>query len=179
MVIAAFALAVVGCSTPTEGQPTSEDEAPTTSSDEPSTSESTPAGSKTFTNTQLCEFLTTDEAQGLGASANGEPGYSLKDGSPYCQWSAATALTIGFQEGAQVGNGPSGAGITNTPVTVAGEEAVQSLLVEPNREFCQIMVDLSDNSLLAAGASVREGSQLPCDVAMQLAEIIIPKAMDR
>lgn len=181
-----LAMAVAACDSTTEGQPTTDDPTSTSSNEEPddgSTSEEpTSSGSPSFSNTQLCGLLTSEEAQQLGGSPTGEAGYSISDGHPQCQWSADTGLTIGFQDGSQVGDGPSGAGITNTPITVAGVEALQSLAVEPNREFCQVMVNLSDDSMMAAGASVRDGGEgkyTPCDVAKQFAEIVIPKAMDR
>lgn len=181
-----LAMAVSACDSTTEGQPKSGDPTTTSSSEESgngsSSEEPTSSGSPSFSNTQLCGLLTSAEAQQLGGSATGEAGFSIRDGHPQCQWSADTGLTIGFLDGSQVGDGPSGAGVTNTPITVAGIEALQSLQVEPNREFCQVMVNLSDDSMMAAGASVRDGGEgkyTPCDVAKQFAEIVIPKALDR
>lgn len=174
------AIAVAGCSSPTEGQPSAEDGPTSTSqSEDPSSDETTSSGSPNFSNTQLCGLLTAEEAQQLGGSATGEAGYSTFDGHPQCQWSADTGLTVGFQEGLQAAGVRTGEGITNTPTTVDGLTAVQSHVVEPNREFCQVLVNLTDDSLMSAGASVRdtgEGKYVVCDVATEFANIIIPKA---
>ncbi len=54
--------------------------------------------------------------------------------------------------------------------------------VEPNIDFCQYMVDVSDDSMIAGGASVHtggEGKYMPCEVAKQFVEIIVPKVMQR
>lgn len=181
-----LAMAVAACDSTTEGQPKADDPTSTSSSEGPgdgsSSEEPTSSGSPSFSNTQLCGLLTSEEAQQLGASPTGEAGYSIRDGHPQCQWTADTGLTIGFQDGSQVGDGPSGAGITNTQITVAGIDGLQSLQVESNREFCQVMVNLSDDSMMAAGVSIRDGGEgqyAPCDVAKQFAEIVIPKALDR
>jgi hypothetical protein len=176
---AVLAVSLTSCDSATEGQPTPEDEVTTsqTSSEEPE-----PAAPKTFSNTQLCGLLTSDEAQSLGGSPTGEAGYSTSDGSPVCQWNGDTALTVAFQPDKQSKNTQPEPNVTITPTTIAGMTAVQSHRVEPNIDFCQYMVDVTDSTMISGGAAVLsggEGKYVSCDVAKQFVEIIIPKAMDR
>lgn len=172
---AALILATTGCTTSTEGRP-SAGEPTQTSPRETSTSASSP----TFSNTQLCGLLTSEEAQSLGASPTGEAGYSLSDGSPLCQWNGDTGLTVAFQQDKQSKNTQPEPNVTITPTTIAGLTAVQSHRVEPNIDFCQYMVDVTDSTMMSGGATVLtggEGKYVPCDVAKQFVETIIPKVM--
>ncbi len=82
--------------------------------------------SPSFSNTQLCALLTSEEAQSLGTSPTGEAGYSLRDGSPICQWTADTGLTVAFQPGKQSKNTQAEPNTTVTPTTIAGQSAVEA-----------------------------------------------------
>jgi hypothetical protein len=176
---ALLAVTVAGCDSATEGQPRPEDEVTSTQT---SSAEPTPEGPTSLSNTQLCALLTSEEAQSLGTSPTGEAGFSIADGSPQCEWTAATGLTVVFQQGKQSKNTQAEPNITVTPTTIAGLSAVESHWVEPNIDFCQYMVDVTDNAMISGGATVNdsgEGANTSCEVAKQFIEIIIPKALDR
>ena len=175
---ALLAVTVAGCDSATAGQPRPDNEVTSTqtSSDEP-----TPEGPTSLSNTQLCGLLTAEEAQSLGASPTGEVGYSLADGSPQCQWTADTGLTVVFQTGAQSTDIQAGPNTTVAPTTIAGLTAVESHWVEPNIDLCQYMVDVTDDAMLSGSAGVHDsgdGKYTPCEVAKQFIDIIIPKVMD-
>jgi hypothetical protein len=179
-----FATTLAGCSSPTAGEPTSTGDAPSeTSTSQQSTDGADPTTSAepSFTNTQLCGLLNSDEAVQLGGSATGKTGYSTMDGHPQCSWRNETVLVVGFQENGVSGNDPTGPDVTNTPTTVAGYPAVQSLATDPI-DICQMLVDVTDKAVIGVAASIQssgEGKYVPCDVAKALAEIVIPKAMQR
>jgi hypothetical protein len=175
-----LAATLAGCGSPTAGEPT-----PTTgdsgSGESSESAEPTTPFKPSFSNTQLCGLLTADESAQLGGSPTGEAGYSTADGHPQCQWSEDTTLVVGFQEQGRAANAKTGPGITNTETTIAGFPAVQSRETQPI-EICQVLVDITDEALLGvsvANLSGGEGKYVPCDVANQLANIVIPKALDR
>lgn len=173
---------LTACGGTTAGQPTSAGDAPSTSTNPPEKSTSTaPPGDLDFSNTALCQLLTEDEAEGLGAAPVGEPGYSIADGHPQCNWNADTGLTVGFQKGVQSTNARTGPGITNTPTSVAGLTAMQSRETDPI-VICQVLVDVTPDSIVSGAVSIRssgEGKYEPCDVASRLVNIIIPKVQQR
>lgn len=176
---AVLAVSLVSCDSATGGQPTPDDEVTTSQT---SSEEQAPEGPKSFSNTQLCALLTSGEAQSLGGSPTGEAGYSTGDGSPLCQWNGDTALTVAFQQDKQSKNTQAEPNVTVTPTTIAGLPAVQAHRVEPNIDFCQYMVDVTDTTMISGGAAILTGGAgkyVPCDVAKQFVEIIIPKALDR
>lgn len=130
---------------------------------------------------RLCELLGPDEAQRMGGSADGEEGNSVRDGHEQCTWADETSLIVGVQPGAQAGGGNTGPGVENTPITVDGMPAVQSLETEPV-VTCQVLIDLPHGNLLgtSAGTLTRgEGEYEPCTLAKQMAEIIVPRVKDQ
>jgi hypothetical protein len=183
-VIASVVLAttLAGCGSSTAGEPTSEPTTGDSGSGESSESaDPTTQFTPSFSNTQLCGLLTSDEATQLGGSPTGEAGNSTMDGHPQCTWRNETVLALGFQENGASGNDPTGPGVTNTPTTVAGYPAVQSLATDPI-DICQMLVDVTDKAVIGVAVSIQssgEGKYVPCDVAKAFAEIVIPKAMDR
>jgi hypothetical protein len=130
----------------------------------------------------LCKLLTLEEAEKYGASPTGEPGNSISDGHPQCQWTGEhTSLLIGFQRGVQSRNARTGPDITNTPLTVHGRTAMRSRDLEPV-ELCQILVDLSPDSLVYASATNNdsgEGKYVPCDVAYELINLVVPRMPEK
>jgi hypothetical protein len=170
-----------GCSTSTSGQPAAGTGTPDTSTTttRPATSTSTSAGRTTldFTNAELCELLTADEATQLGGSPTGRPEYGLSTGHPLCQWIKDTSLIIDFGKDTRSSQAPTDAGITNTPTEVAGKTAVLSHKTG-TREFCQVIVDMTETDTMAFGSGLHDGGKgrfEPCDVARRLADIVIPK----
>jgi hypothetical protein len=178
-------IAVSACSSPTAGEPKGAEPAPSetvtgTSSSAPVDSGSD--GEPDFANTALCDLLTGAEAAGLGGSATGEPGNSTEDGAPLCAWKDATSLVVGFQANGQAGRAPSGPEITNTPIEVAGKAAVLSKRVTSVRTNCQVLVDVGKTATVATLAGVLtkgEGSYDECDLATRMANIVIPKVLQK
>ncbi len=168
--------AVTACSSgsgSTSGQPTAPSETPKPST--PTTSSKAPVSD--FTNAQLCELLTADEATQLGGSPQGKPSYGLSTGHPICQWSKDTTLNIDFGKDSRSSQVPTGEGITNTPTEIEGLTAMLSHKVGV-REFCQVIVDVTSTSTMAFGSGLHDsgkGKFEPCDVARRLATIVIPK----
>jgi hypothetical protein len=171
---------LAGCGSSTAGQPT-----PTIGqgqgSSEPTSTTGTTASSAPpvtdLTNTQLCALLTASEAGRLGGSDKGEPGFSVTTAHPLCQWSKDTTLNIDLGKNTRSTQAPTGEGITNTPTTVAGLTAVLSHKTGV-REFCQVIVDVTDTATMAFGSGLHDsgkGKYEPCDVARRLADIVIPK----
>lgn len=76
-----------------------------------------------------------------------------------------------------VANADAGPGITNTPTTIDGLTAVQSLQVDVVT-ICEIMVELPAGRLFTTSATVLsagEGEYDPCQVATQASNLIIPR----
>ena len=178
-----LATTLAGCGDSTAGEPTPAPTTDNSSSEETSESEEPAAPADlTFSNGELCELLTPEEAGQLGSEPQGEPGYSFTGGHPQCSWTGDMGLVVGFQEQARAENAPTGPSITNTETTIAGRPAMQSLDTDPI-EICQVLVDINDKAVLGVSATVLSSGQsknyVPCDVANQFAEIVIPKALDR
>jgi hypothetical protein len=173
VLLAACNSATAGQPSPTEsGSPTSEEttEETTSEQEEPE-----------YSLARLCELLSPEEAQQLGGSAEGEKGNAINDGHAICTWANETGLVVGFQEGTSTAQVPTGPTITNTPTTMDGLPAVQSL----NNDtvvVCQVMVDLPSGKMFTSSARVRsagEGKYDPCQVATQLSNLIIPRVKDQ
>lgn len=166
---------VAGCGSSTAGQSV----APTIGP-QPTTAPTTSSSAAPLTelsNTQLCGLLTAAEATQLGGSEQGRPSYSVTTGNPICQWSKDTSLNVAFGKNARSSQPPTGAGITNSPTTVAGLTAVLSHKTG-TPETCQVIVDVTGTAAMAFLAGLHDGGKgryEPCDVARRLAEIIIPK----
>lgn len=160
----------------TAGQPTSP---PTTEAPRSTTTTSSTqrAPVSDFTNTQLCELLTAEQAVLLGGSAEGKPSYGVSTGHPVCQWSDFVSLNIDFGKDTRSSQAPTGEGITNTPTEVAGRTAVLSHKAGV-REFCQVIVDVTETATMAFGSGVHDkgkGKYEPCEVARQLATVVVTK----
>jgi hypothetical protein len=166
---------VAACGTSTAGQPAAgTGSVPTTTT---STTTSSAAPLADLSNTQICALLTSAEATQLGGSEAGRPSFSVTTAHPLCQWSHDTSLNVDFGRDTRSSQAPTGAGITNTPTTVAGLTAVLSHKTG-TLEFCQVIVDVTDTAAMAFGAGLHDsgkGKYEPCDVARRLAEIVIPK----
>jgi hypothetical protein len=154
----------------------------TSSSAPASTSDSsTSPAQPTFTNTQLCGLLTAGEAGQLGGSATGEAGNSLADGAPQCQWSDATGLIVAFHDGTQSKDVAKRPGVTYTPTQVAGLTAMKAHDTGAF-ETCEFDVDISPDSVMGFSAGIHDegkGKFEVCDLAMNLANIVIPKVKQR
>ena len=140
------------------------------------------AGKTEFTRFELCELVTESEVNSLGGGASeGEATNNPITGDEVCQWSAATSIVVGFGSNAQSSNLQPSAKVTLTPTTIDGLNAVQSL-DKTAATTCQVVVDITDHSILAFVASVLtqgEGKYEPCDVANKLAKIVIPKVRQK
>lgn len=179
-VAAVLALAALSaCDNATAGQPQPKDtSSPTTQETSESTSESK---DPEYSLARLCELISPDEAQQLGGSAEGEEKNSVSDGHTICTWDDATHLVVGFQDGLTTASVRTGEGITNTPTTIDGLTAVQSL-ESKSVVICQVLVDLPSGKLFSSSATVLsagEGKFDPCQVATQLSNLIIPRVKDQ
>jgi hypothetical protein len=117
----------------------------------------------------------------FGAAEEGEKGNSASDGHAICTWSDATALVVGFQDGVSTANVKDKAGATNTPTTIDGLTAIQSLKTEP-AVICQVMVDLPSGKLFTSAVgilSAGEGKYDACETATELSNLIIPRVKDQ
>jgi uncharacterized protein DUF3558 len=176
--VALFALGA--CNSATAGQPkTTETGSQTT---EESTEETTSEPDEPdYSLARLCELLSPEEAQELGASAEGEKTNSVSDGHVVCQWSDAMDLVVGFQEGPTTADADKGPGITNTSIKIDGLTAVQSLQTD-TFVVCEILIDLPSGKLFTASASVLsagEGKYDACQVANKLANLTVPRVKDQ
>jgi len=179
--MAAVALTVTGCGQATAGRAVPGAERPSPVSTARSTTTTTAEFVPDYSNTALCKLLTAQEAEGLGGAPEGKPLNSTADGHAQCQWSADTSVTLGFQKGVHSTDARTDPGYTNTPTTVQGLSAMQSVTTDPI-EICQILVDVSPDAVIygvAANRSGGEGKYQPCDVANQLINIVIPKVTQR
>ena len=169
---------VSACSSPTAGEPK-----PTgtgsQSSSEP-TEQSSEPNEPDYSLARLCELISPDEAVELGGAENGEKGNSASDGHAICTWSDATTLVVGFQDGVSSADVKK-EGATNTPTTIDGLTAIQSLKTEP-AVICQVMVDLPSGKLFTSAVgilSAGEGKYDACEVATELSNLIIPRVKDQ
>ena len=173
----AAAALLAGCGSSVAGQA-----APTTGGQQPTSTTTTSTTTSTapladLTNTQLCGLLSASEATRLGGSDKGEPGFSVTTAHPLCQWSKDTTLNIDYGKGTRSSQAPTGEGIANSPTTVAGLTAVLSHKTGA-REFCQVIVDVTETATMAFGSGLHDGGKgryEPCEVARKLADIVIPK----
>ncbi len=176
--LCALAIAA-GCSSPVTGSastPTGTTGAPSSSAAEATTSASA-APKSSFTNADLCELLTVAEAARFGAEEP-SPTYGTGNGHPQCQWRGETSLTLDFSPDSATDQRRTGPTITTTETTVAGLPAVLQRNTEPV-EFCQLIVRVNGGaSTMSTGAGVLtrgKGKYEPCEVATELADIVIPK----
>jgi hypothetical protein len=172
-----LAMLTAACDSATAGQPQ-----PTDTAKKTSTSETTTTSQKQeYSISALCGLLSPEEAQQLGGSAVGELGNALSNGMPICAWKDKTGLNVGFQEGTSTAQANTGPNITNTPTTVDGLTAVLAKTTE-SIVICQMLVDLPSGKMYAGSVSVRsagEGQYDPCQVATDLANLIIPRVKDQ
>lgn len=171
-------LAAAACDSATAGQPR-----PTGTSTESATESSSESAApdSDFSLASLCELITPEEARQLGASPEGEQGNSIGDGHEICTWKDQTSLVVGYQTGTSAAQADTGPGITNTPTTIDGLPAVQSLSTD-TVVICEVLVDLPSGKMVAASATVLsagEGKYDQCQVANQLANLIIPRVKDQ
>lgn len=167
-------LALAACGNPTVGQPKS---IPVESEPPPVTTSKAPA----YSLARLCELLSPEEAERLGGSPEGEETYSVSDGHAVCEWSAAMDLLVGFQEGPTTADADTGPGITNTSIKIDGLPAVESLQTD-TFVLCEVAVDLPSGKLFTSSAgilSAGEGKYEPCEVAIELANLVIPRVRDQ
>lgn len=179
VVLGLAVLAVVSaCDSATAGQPRPKE---TSSATTPTTTEESTSEDPEFSLARLCELITPEEAEGLGGSTEGEEGNSIADGHAICTWKDKTTLVVGWQEGTSTAQADTGPGITNTPTTIDGLPAVQSLSTK-TVAICEMLVDLPSGKMFGAAVSVRsagEGMYDPCQVVTQLTNLIIPRVKDQ
>lgn len=172
--------ALVSCNSATAGQPN-----PTgtgsQATEEPTEESTSETEEPDYSLARLCELLSGEEAERLGGSADGEKKNSASDGHEICGWAGETYLVVGFQDGLTTADVRTGPEITNTPTTIDGLTAVQSLESGTN-EICQVLVDLPSGKLFTSAVSVLssgEGKYEPCAVAGELSNLIIPRVKDQ
>jgi hypothetical protein len=171
--------ALVGCDSATAGQAKPAD--PGERSSAPAETTTSKSTEPTYSLARLCDLLSADEAEELGGSAEGEEGHSTKDGHYLCTWSDRTALVVGYQEGTSLENVETGPSITNTPTTIDGLPAVQSVNTD-TFVTCDILVALPSGRVVHATGGVLSGGEgqfEPCEVAHKLANLIIPRVKDQ
>ncbi|HEX6358964.1 DUF3558 domain-containing protein [Actinophytocola sp.] len=172
-------LTAVACNSATAGKPESTDTS-SQPSEEPSSESTSEPEEPDYSLARLCELLAPEEAEQLGGSAEGEEGNSITDGHDICTWQNETYLIVGYQPGLTSANVATGPGVTNTPTTIDGLTGVQSREADP--PGCQVLVDLPSGKLLGVSAgplSAGEGKYEACDLANQLANLIIPRVKDQ
>lgn len=171
---------LAACNSATAGQP---QPTPTTSqsSEEPTEEPTSETEAPKYSLARLCELMSPEEAQQLGGAAEGEEGNSIADGHDICTWADKTTLVVGWQQGPTSAQADTGPGITNTPMTIDGLPAVQSLQTK-TIAICEMLVDLPSGKLFGAAVSVRsagEGLYDPCQVVTELSNLIIPRVKDQ
>lgn len=172
--------ALVACNSATAGQPKTT-ETGSQSSAEPTEETTSESQQPDYSLARLCELLSPEEAQQLGGSAEGEEGNSLKDGHTICTWADKTSLMVGFQDGVTTADVETGPSITNTPIKIDGLPAVQSLNTD-TVVSCDVLVDLPSGKLVHATTgtlSAGEGQYDACQLANQMANLIIPRVKDQ
>jgi uncharacterized protein DUF3558 len=171
----AMLTAVSACDNATAGQPQP------TETTKQSASETSKSQEQKYSMARLCDLLSPEEAQQLGGSAAGEEGNALSNGTKVCTWKDKTGLTVGFQENTTTAQANTGPDITNTPTTVDGLTAVLAKSTD-TIVVCQMLVDLPNGWMYAGSVSVRsagEGQYDPCQVATQLANLVVPRVKDQ
>lgn len=121
---------------------------------------------------QLCALLTDAEAARFGSRSPRE-GNSPVTGNPQCQWRGEMGLTLEFSDSGTYTPEPG-----HSEITAGGLPAF--LVPVEKDDFCKVVVRLNDDVAgLSLGAGVlsagEDKGREPCDVAKQLAEIVIPK----
>ena len=167
---------LTACDTMTAGAPTPAE----TTSQSPATTSETKAAE--YSLARLCELISPEEAQELGGSPEGEEGNSISDGHAICKWADETSLVVGWQNGTSTAQADTGPDITNTPTTVDGLPAVQSVQTTPTVVICEMLVDLPSGKMYGASAAVLsagEGRYDPCQVVTQLSNLIIPRVRNQ
>lgn len=186
IVCAAGLTAITGCGgDSTAGEPVADDPPGQTqqrqeTGDQPSSPPRSRPRDSSYSVADLCGLLSVEEVERLGAAGEGTIGYSMKDGHEQCRWDDETQLVIGLQPNGTSTKPPTGAGITNTPTEIDGLTAVQSASTEPITA-CQLLVDLPTSGLIytsAAPLSGGVGKYEPCDVAKQMADLVVPRVKD-
>ncbi|MFL6126936.1 DUF3558 domain-containing protein [Actinophytocola sp.] len=176
----AMLAAVSACDNATAGQPQPK-RTSSQSTNEPTEESTSESQAPDYSLARLCELLSPEEAQQLGGSAEGKKGNSTADGHAICTWADETSLVVGWQTGTSTAQADTGPGITNTPTKVDGLPAVQALSTD-TVVICEILVDLPSGKMFAASATVLsagEGKYDQCQVANQLANLIIPRVKDQ
>ncbi|MFI7675178.1 DUF3558 domain-containing protein [Actinophytocola sp. NPDC049390] len=171
---------LAGCNSAMAGDPKSTATESQTS-EEPTTETTSEPEEPDYSLARLCELISPEEAQELGGSAEGEEGNAINDGHAVCKWSEAMSLIVGFQEGVSSTDPDTGPGIKNTPTTIDGLPAMQSLQTDP-AVICEVMVDLPSGKMFTSSAAVLsagEGKYDPCQVATELSNLIIPRVKDQ
>lgn len=163
---------------PGEAVPGTTTQAPTTTTTTAGPTTTSAPKQVSFDSDSLCELLTPDEAAKFGAE-NPRPTNSFQTGNPQCGWSGETSLVLDFAPTLSGRPGVSGPNVTSSEITVAGTDAWLQRIEEVNGQICQVAFAVNGGkSGFAVGGSVLsrgEGKYEPCDVAKQLAEIVIPK----
>ncbi|TCP56737.1 uncharacterized protein DUF3558 [Tamaricihabitans halophyticus] len=126
-------------------------------------------GPPSFTNKQLCELLTEQEARGLSVDPRGEPTQIF--GEQACEWSGkAVSFDLSFNDKNNVSELTIGERDRSSDTRINGRTA---LLIEyGDVTSCAAAVDLSESSMLRASVSVLsagEGKLNECDLAEQAA----------
>lgn len=179
LAVLAVLAVLAACDSATAGEPSPKETSQ--SSEDPTTEATSETKAPEYSLARLCELISPDEAQQLGGSGEGEKGNSTSDGHAICTWANETSLVVGWQEGTSTAQADTGPGITNTPTTIDGLTAVQSLSTNAV-VICEILVDLPSGKMVAASATVLsagEGKYDQCQVATQLANLIIPRVKDQ
>ncbi|HYQ69513.1 DUF3558 domain-containing protein [Actinophytocola sp.] len=172
--------AVAACSSATAGQPRPT-ETSSRSSAQPTEESTSETEAPEYSLARLCELLSPEEAEQLGGSTEGKKGNSTSDGHAICTWANETSLVVGWQTGTSTAQADTGPGITNTPTKIDGLPAVQALSTN-TVVICEILVDLPSGKMIAASVSALsagEGKYDQCQVANQLANLIIPRVKDQ
>jgi uncharacterized protein DUF3558 len=175
---AALLIVLAACNSATAGQPQSSTSPTSSESTEETTSE---PEEPEYSLARLCELISPEESEKLGGSPEGEKGNALNDGHAICTWANETSLVVGFQTGTSTAQADTGPDITNTPATIDGLPAVQSLSTDI-AVVCEILVDLPSGKMFAASATVLsagEGKYDQCQVANELAGLIVPRVKDQ
>lgn len=134
-------------------------------------------GKTEFSQDELCELLTSDEAQQLGGSAEGRPGMNVVYKAPICQWVDKTSILVVYRPNAVLKGAEYGPTVTHKNIDVNG---IQAVLFDNTKlgGLCQVGIDLTDHSDLVVGVAVLssgEGKYNKCDVAKQMAAFVFPK----
>lgn len=166
---------LAGCGSATAGEPVASEHA------RPSTVEPSTSAAAEYSLAHLCDLLSPEESSSMGGGRAGKKGNPLNDGHEICAWADEMNLLIGVQPDMRTHGGNKGPNITNKPVTVGGMAAVLSHQTKPF-VLCQVLVNLPSGNLYSAGAgplSRGEGKYDPCELAMRMGELTVPRIKDQ